>query len=103
MLKGRPHSAMSLQASKKRKVSKSQQKKKQRDAKNKRLIFPSQGKITTANRQNEDPDYAASIDISDSAKDNMTFNLKFTDQAAAVIIQREVRKYLGTLGFYEAR
>ena len=30
-------------------------------------------------------------------------NLKFSDSAAAVIIQKEVRKYLGSLGFYEAK
>lgn len=30
-------------------------------------------------------------------------NLKFSDSAAAVIIQKEVRKYLSTLGFYEAK
>lgn len=34
---------------------------------------------------------------------NMTLQVKFSDQAAAVIIQKEVRKYLGNLGFYEAR
>lgn len=33
----------------------------------------------------------------------MILNLKFSDQAAAVIIQKEVRKFLGGLGFYEAR
>ncbi len=34
---------------------------------------------------------------------DLTLNLKFTDQAAAIVIQKEVRRYLGNLGFYEAR
>jgi hypothetical protein len=35
--------------------------------------------------------------------DDVTMNLKFSDQAAAVVIQKEVRKFLGGLGFYEAK
>lgn len=33
----------------------------------------------------------------------MTLKFRMSDQAAAVVIQKEVRKYLGNLGFYEAR
>lgn len=30
-------------------------------------------------------------------------NLRFSEKAAATVIQKEVRKYLGSMGFYEAR
>lgn len=32
----------------------------------------------------------------------MTLQFRMTEQAAAVVIQREIRKYLGGTGFYEA-
>lgn len=89
-------------------MSKSHVKKMKPLGKQKRFILPSQGKITSM-RNDEQPDYAASVNISESDMDlqerneNITMNLKFSDQAAASIIQKEVRKYLGHLGFYEAR
>lgn len=33
----------------------------------------------------------------------MTLKFQMTDQAAAIVIQKEIRRYLGNLGFYEAR
>lgn len=94
--KARPHSALSLQTSKKRKMSKSHQVKKIKPSgKQKRFILPTQGKITSM-KLGEQPDYAASVNISESEEDrdlnddprnqNITMNLKFTDQAAASII-----------------
>ena len=35
--------------------------------------------------------------------EEMTLNLRFSEGAAATVIQKEVRKYLGNLGFYQAR
>jgi len=34
--------------------------------------------------------------------EEMTLNLHFSQGAAASVIQKEVRKYLGNLGFYQA-
>ena len=40
---------------------------------------------------------------SGSEKGEITINLRLTEKAAATVIQKEVRKYLGSMGFYEAR
>lgn len=40
---------------------------------------------------------------SEKNENSVTINLKLTEKAAATVIQKEVRKYLGSMGFYEAR
>ena len=51
---------------------------------------------------NDDDEELDEDDIIFGDDQGMTLQFRMSDQAAAVIIQREVRKYLGGIGFYEA-
>ena len=62
----------------------------------KKFSIPARGRLSV-----KMPDDASGIDM--DASNKMTLDIKLSDDTAAVIIQKEVRKFLSNLGFYQAQ